>query len=225
MNQHFLSFFKGHMRKNNSFQISKKNNKKLIIFIHGLCADTVLFKQIASSLNNLGYDFGYYNYNSKKYSLNTLSNELSHKINTIVQDYTQIVVIGHSMGGIISLLTKKINSKIDKVICISTPLNGSKSARFITRTMPKKITGISVYDLKYKLDTLPDPDLIIYSELNNFNRNILSNQPGDGIIFTNEMIPDNKNIKCIKILNEGHTKILWNNQTIQMIKKYILSLA
>lgn len=221
MTKHFISFIKGHLRQKNTFLFESNQQDKLIIFVHGLCADTLLFETMKKSFTH--YDFAFFNYNSKKYTLNELSDFLAETINHINYKYKEIIIISHSMGGIISLLTKNKTNKINKIICIATPINGSYSARVVTNIIPKKLTGISIHDLNHKIDNLPLPDLIIYSELNKFNRNILQNKPGDGIVFSHEIIPENNSTSYAKIDNVGHTAILWHPETINVVKKYLES--
>lgn len=132
-----------------------ENKKNLVIFIHGLFGSKstwenkneeyltdILYSQPEIRGN---FDLGNLNYKSKiikKYfllkkdqlTIKELSKMLETEINVIGKKYENIILIGHSMGGIIAkqyILDNIENNKVKLYISIATPHLGSNMANFI----------------------------------------------------------------------------------------------
>lgn len=134
-----------------------KSKKIGIVFVHGLGSKAVVWNKIIDLLKkdiNLKDKFVYYcydypthkcNYFKKLPNINQLSNGLESFINLKCIECDIIIIVGHSMGGLIArkyildyIKRKKQPSlKVQKLILYSTPNNGSGFANLGTFFNPR----------------------------------------------------------------------------------------
>lgn len=132
-----------------------KNNKNLIIFIHGLFGSDKTWKNIeGNKLYDLlynensikdNYDIGEFTYKSKlvskisifkknNLSIKEISESFKSEIDIVAKNYENIILIGHSMGGLIAkqyLIDNLKNNKIKVYISLATPHKGSGLANYL----------------------------------------------------------------------------------------------
>ena len=163
-----------------------------------------------------------FNYSSHQ-TLETITNHLYNEIIKILphSDY-KLSFVAHNMGGVIvGRLIEKLDMagiKWHDYISIATPFHGSKSARFISAITPRFLTGHAIREIRSPNIPSKTPVLIL-GRLSGFNRCLLSNELGDGVITDNECILKDK---ADYIVDAGHTKILWHSQTLNIIKKILI---
>ena len=118
------------LNKNDIFYCSskKKNKKGVIIYVHGFSSTYYLHHQFFLANNFEEYDYFSINFKGHKisdtqtklseYDINQYANELINEIKK--HHLTNIILIGHSMGGGIALLAyQKLASKIIKIILVN----------------------------------------------------------------------------------------------------------
>lgn len=109
--------------KNNS-----PNKKGVIIYVHGFTSSYYLHHEFVLANDLSEYDYFSMNFHEQEvekdhrklqdYDINNYANELIEKI--LYYDFKNIILIGHSMGGGISLLIyMKIASRIKKIILVN----------------------------------------------------------------------------------------------------------
>lgn len=110
-------------------------------------------------------------FRGKKYagnlSIKTHANTLKGDIESYIDDYSEIFIISHSMGGLITLEllfdcfsnNDPLLEKITKIIMLASPLAGSDNSDDIknfleTKALTKKIFSYAVMELAPKSDTI-----------------------------------------------------------------------
>jgi len=108
----------------------QKPHKKDVLFIHGAWASPISFNYIAFKLKdhpNLG-DLHYFSYDIQRRTVPQIIKAARHLIDHDIQKDT--VVVGHSLGGIISLhLHDSVYT--DSIVTAAAPLDGLHMNRFI----------------------------------------------------------------------------------------------
>ena len=126
-------------QKNAEIQIdddwqSKTKNKPLVICIHGLKSSPLKFKFFREHLRESGYATAAMSYDDHQ-SIVTSANQLSEIATQLLGDEDQqpeIVLIGHSMGGLVAREWTENpsinNDRISRLITVGTPHRGSNWA-------------------------------------------------------------------------------------------------
>ena len=113
------------------FVYENKDSKTIVIFIHGILEGPNQFKEFAEILHKEGFSYSaillhghgksgkYFAKSSREKWMNSVDKEiLKHKDN-----YENIILVGHSMGALLSLLfALKYKNKVKGIVLISTPL-------------------------------------------------------------------------------------------------------
>lgn len=113
------------------FIYENKDSKTIVIFIHGILEGPNQFKEFAEILHKEGFSYSaillhghgksgkYFAKSSREKWMNSVDKEiLKHKDN-----YENIILVGHSMGALLSLLfALKYKNKVKGIVLISTPL-------------------------------------------------------------------------------------------------------
>lgn len=118
-------------------------NNIRVILLHGYNKDESDMYSLGEVLEDEGYLVDYLNmpltYNNIEESISMLKDLLLGLKGSGVDRRDEIILIGHSMGGLVirgALAEKRIRKIVDKVVLISTPNNGSKLARTAYRYLP-----------------------------------------------------------------------------------------
>lgn len=81
------------------------------------------------------------------FSISELSEQLNYKIKTEFNEFEEIILVGHSMGGIIARksIINHFNPNVKKLILYASPINGSNAANFLNYFTKK---NVQLNDLK-----------------------------------------------------------------------------
>lgn len=115
---------------------NQENNKShLVIFLHGIGKNS-------SSLNKLEKFISSYNFTTFNVSYPSTENSIEEIVDIIhesilnkINDYDKVSFVGFSMGGLVvrAYLNKYHLPKLDKVVMIGTPNNGSEVSDFFEK--------------------------------------------------------------------------------------------
>ncbi|MEM4260497.1 MAG: alpha/beta hydrolase [Candidatus Woesearchaeota archaeon] len=195
---------------------------KEIWYIHGANCSSISFNRIVDKLPK--HKAYFIDYDSK-----TSLDEILHYVWEKLPEHREINLIGHSLGGIISILLSheakfpEANKKIliDKIVTISSPLGGSIHANLLRYMFPeyKILKGISTKSefieslLRLGISV---PTLSLVSIAGNLPT---VKEKNDGIVT----ISSQKALKgptYIEI-NANHFEILQSDETIKEIKNFL----
>ena len=113
------------------FLYENKNSDTIVIFIHGILEGPNQFKSFADIVYNKGFSYSAILLNGhggsgKKFANSSKSkwiNSVEKEISKYKDNYKNIILVGHSMGAILSiLLSLKYKNKVKALILMSTPL-------------------------------------------------------------------------------------------------------
>lgn len=110
--------------------------KPLVILVHGIHGYVDM--DIPSLwLKHEGFDRKVFRYTPLGKNLEDIAKDFFSFLDKHTSGYESFSIIGHSMGGLVShiALTSKPQPKLNKVIYISTPFQGSQNADFYTKYM------------------------------------------------------------------------------------------
>lgn len=196
---------------------------KEIWYIHGANCTQLSFNRIIDKLPK--HDIRFINYDSR-WSIE----EICHYIWKKLPENKEIYLIGHSLGGIISILlshnaqfleaNKQINIK--KIITISSPLGGSLHANILHWVYPefKILKGIStkskfIEQLLYIGVLVPTMSIVSVGG----HLPTLFKEKNDGIVsISSQMALSGHNY--VKV-NANHFEVLQSDETISHIKNFI----
>ena len=132
---------------------------KLLVLVHGLCLNDLEWRRAghdhgAALAQNLGYTALYLHYNSGQH-ISTNGREFADLLERLVQQWpvpiSELVIIGHSMGGLVSRSACHYAAQaglawlpsLKKLICLGTPHHGAPLER--AGNWVNIILGISPY--------------------------------------------------------------------------------
>ncbi len=112
------------------FQFELSNSKTAVLFIHGILEGPYQFRELAKIATEKGYSayaillpgHGGTGEQFAKSSQAQWRNTVERKIEQLEQKYDDLIIVGHSMGALLSLLMIPQHSKIRKAFLIATPL-------------------------------------------------------------------------------------------------------
>jgi pimeloyl-ACP methyl ester carboxylesterase len=168
-----------------------------------------------------------FDYHSVLFKESILDN-LNNLIGSIPQE-NEIVLVGHSLGGLVSrlYLSKFKPQRKIKLITLGSPHKGSLIAKRINNTILKPLLGKST-KIGFLLKELPEWDnsypLISIAGVkdiglvNVFIKDV--NEPNDGTVFLSETIVENAE-KHVVIENMHHSQLIAHPRAIEEVKKWI----
>jgi pimeloyl-ACP methyl ester carboxylesterase len=190
---------------------------KHLVFIHGLNATSNSFNYLTAKLNLPSERVTCINYTSQQELLLSL-----HQVDELLPSSGELVLIGHSLGGIIStLLAHKYPERVKQVITIASPFGGSKAAIFmqwIPGTSPV-LQDITPYSRLIKLSQ-SKPAALVHSIITQGASIIGSSEPSDGVITVASqlMTPAGKHTAKIR---SNHFEVLMMPRTAKLIQKIL----
>ncbi len=194
-----------------SRHLPKSNNhssKKIIIFIHGYLGHSSDWTYFISKLNkNSTYLCYALNHTSFK-SVPELAQKTTKEIEGLKLQPKDIILIGHSMGGLIaSYIAENSDLPIKKVYSLGAPLLGTPIARYGMGSSCKDMIPLSPF-----LNGLKDQILNSHPKKYFFLWSILDNTVFPAPI---DHTFDKQQVTFIKCL--GHTNILFSNKVFNTI--------
>lgn len=183
-----------------------------ICFIHGLGATKNCFMFLEQELGHparIAYDSGA--------ALHRSISEVSRQLPP-----GPLILIGHSLGGLIAAhIALDKTHDVQKLITISSPLGGSKAARYLKYFMPtfpimQDIVPASHYIKRLQLAPKPCPVLSIISTDGGFP---ILGEPNDGTVEIASM----KAIQYAKKveIKANHFEVLLKSKTVDAIREFI----
>lgn len=202
-------------------------NMKTIILIHGLHMHSwhlYLMKKRLKKDKNLNIrNFGYM---STRFN-DTILSRLNDLVNSIDSNQ-EIVIVAHSMGGLVSrlYLNKFKPQRKIKLITLGTPHQGSLVANKINKTFLRFFLGKSVKS--GLIDPIPEWDnsypLISIAGIK--NKGVVKifapkiKEDNDGTVFLSETIVHNATAHVI-LQNMHHSQMIIDSRAIEEIKNWI----
>lgn len=111
------------------------NNGEYVVLLHGIARTAKSMEPFAKLLAKNGYNIINYDYESRKYNLDELADQLNIYLADRVESKHKINFVGFSAGGIVArrFLTKYQNNyNVGKVIQVASPNHGSEYANFVS---------------------------------------------------------------------------------------------
>ena len=133
---------------------------RAVVVLHGLARSSASMNKISKALNSAGYTVCNIQYPSRKYSIEKLAvEEVYPEIEKCLPNLEQkIDFVTHSMGGIVvRQLAKSTDIKIDRVVMLSPPNQGSELVDKL-KVIPlfKFINGEAGLSLGTKVNSVPN---------------------------------------------------------------------
>lgn len=200
---------------------------KTVILIHGLHMHSLslsLMKKTLQKLDNVNIQA--FNYNSLLFDFSIIK-----KLHLFVNQFDindEIVLVGHSMGGLIArlYLTQHQPKREIKLITLGTPHYGSEVAKVINKTPLKIFLGTS--GKSGIIDEIPswgaEYKMICIAGIKKFGIVKLFlphlSDPNDGTVFVKEAILENAHEKII-LEDIHHIQLITNQQVINEVIKWV----
>jgi triacylglycerol esterase/lipase EstA (alpha/beta hydrolase family) len=200
---------------------------KTIILIHGLHMNSLSLHFMKKGLmKHTHLEVKSFNYNSILFNASTID-KFHNFIEKIPLNH-EIVLIGHSMGGLVGrlYLTQYCPKRKIKLITLGTPHYGSEVARVIYKTPLKIFLGTS--GKSGLLDTIPQwqaqyqticiagkKDIGIAKLFAHYIK-----EPSDGTVFVKEALLDNAHEKVI-LDDIHHIQLIGHKRVIHELAKWI----
>lgn len=201
---------------------------KTVILLHGLHMHSIHFFFMKKELKkDKNLDIRGFDYHSVLFKESILD-KLNNLVDSIPQE-NEIVLVGHSLGGLVSrlYLSKFKPQRKIKLITLGSPHKGSLVAQRINDTILKPLLGKST-QIGFLLKALPEWDnaypLISIAGVkkigvvNIFAKEI--EEPSDGTVFLSETMVENA-VKHIIIEDMHHSQLIAHPRAINEIKKWI----
>ncbi len=208
----YLLILKNFVNYNPLPQSWRNGTRGNVLLLPGVYENAHFFLQLGSELNTNGF---------RVHQIDSLVNQsmsVDQYCTTIKQfinnnQLNKVILLAHSKGGLIAkslLIDPSINKKIFKTICIATPFGGS--------WLSKLIPG--------GRDLAPNSSLIKKLDSNKQYNHLIHNLYP---IFDNHVIPNRhlflQGAKNYQVDVIGHTRILENKETINLIKKILVDVS
>ena len=113
------------------FLYENKESNTMVIFVHGILEGPKQFRKFTEVVYNKGFSYSAilldgHGGSGKKFANSSMKkwiNSVEKEILKYKDKYENIILVGHSMGGLLSiLLSLKYKNKVKSLILISTPL-------------------------------------------------------------------------------------------------------
>lgn len=204
-----------------------------ILFIHGMNGTPSDFKEIIENIDKSKYQAWVYFYPSGL-DLNDSIDILKISLDKLIESHklNEMIIIAHSMGGLISRgfineYSSKI--KIPTFITISTPWNGQESAKFsqlnasyLPASFGNMVPGSKFQKKILTKDFFNNTKHILLFGYESTNSLILDNS-NDGTISLSSQLFDKAQSQANEIygFNENHTSILKSKEVFLQINKIL----
>lgn len=201
---------------------------KTVVLVHGLHMHSIHFFFMKKELKkDKNLDVRGFDYHSVLFKEAILD-----KLNVLVESIpkeNEIVLIGHSLGGLVSrlYLSKFKPQRNIKLITLGSPHRGSLVAKRINNTILRPLLGKST-QIGFLLKELPAWDnsypLVSIAGVKNvgvvnlFAKDV--DEPSDGTVFLSETVVENSDNHVV-IENMHHSQLIAHPRAIDELKKWI----
>lgn len=185
-----------------------------ILAIHGAFSTPYVFNYIQHKLDN--YTFDHFSYQDKYKNVSTVIEDCNTKI---THDNEDVIILGHSLGGVIgaNLLS---NKKVKGLVTLASPVGGIKmnfyASNFLfKRTFIQEITPFSpvIVSCKDNIELTKKP---VYNIITTNGFSPFMNNENDGVVTVeSQLIKHSKQI----YVAANHHEILQHPQTILELAK------
>lgn len=185
-----------------------------ILAIHGAFSTPYVFNYIQHKLDN--YTFDHFSYQDKYKNVSTVIEDCNTKI---THDNEDVIILGHSLGGVIgaNLLS---NKKVKGLVTLASPVGGIKmnfyASNFLfKRTFIQEITPFSpvIVSCKDNIELTKKP---VYNIITTSGFSPFMNNENDGVVtIESQLIKHSKQI----YVAANHHEILQHPQTILELAK------
>ncbi len=208
-----------------------------VLLIHGMFMNVYLMAPFVNRLRSSGYEVRVF-----EYPLIPKEVDITTRFIKEVNDFQPNIVIGHSLGGTITIQHMSQFPSLEKVVCLGSPLNGSLLGRTLSQgrgswMLPKSIKLIATEGVTIPKDTSVQIGIIagtddtfnlfgiastfrLFGKTDNFkaDRKLPEN---DGVVLVSETNPRD-DIPHTKVFT-GHTGLIFSkqvhDQTIRFLKE------
>ncbi len=113
-------------------------SKPTVIFVHGLWMKGLEMTWLRSRMQDRGYPVSQFQYHTVS---QTLSDKCRRLHQHILREAGPVVLIGHSLGGVLSLHTLRMfpDLPVEKVICLGSPLVDTAAGRSLHSVQPGRL--------------------------------------------------------------------------------------
>ena len=203
------------------FVIKYKINMKRILLIHGIFMNPLFLSYIGKNLKKNGYQVEFFSY-----PLFPKDKHIKYNFLKKINDYKPNVIVGHSLGGNITIhQINDISDCVEKIICLGSPLAGSSIAQEISDSFLSFIISKSIKEM---LDTRVSkiesnlPVGMIAGTDNRIGMRLIFKAftgDSDGTVALDETKV--LNLKDRKELRVGHTSMLFSKDVVNEILYFI----
>lgn len=202
--------------------------KTPILFVHGMNGTPKDFEYIISKLNKEKYQPFLYYYPSG-INLNFTVDRLRYTIEKIrrIYNFNKIIIVAHSMGGLVSraFINRYSKIKIEKFITIATPWNGQKFAELGKDIAPKilPVFGNMIPGSAFQKNIQQKPfpkDLKHYLLFGYKGKSsFILDKSNDGVISLSSQLFEAAQIQAYSVhgFDESHISILNSKQVVNKI--------
>jgi 3-oxoadipate enol-lactonase len=215
--------------------INRKSNKSVLVFLHGLGGDTSAWKATLKHFKTHPILYQDLRGHGKSQVLG------SYKLEDFAQDLNeilhkekikkQIILIGHSMGGMISLVFYKLfKKKVKKIILINTSYDNIAKTSSLNFLQPFENT-IKKLIQKMRVSKKEDPKLINYKKIKGrsdimvffkgFFKNTKIKLKCLKGMMNHAVFPTLKSIKIPTLIIGGKKDLWFPNKTQRLMHRYI----
>ncbi|HIJ74014.1 MAG TPA: alpha/beta fold hydrolase [Candidatus Hydrogenedentes bacterium] len=117
---------------------------KVCILLHAFLRSKDSFKGLKKGLEAEGYEVYSVNYASSRYDLDTLAAQMRPLLERVQEDFEDVYIVTHSMGGIIArkILSQQEYPKVRRLVMIAPPNQGAVMADKLLDWWPSQyVTG------------------------------------------------------------------------------------
>jgi pimeloyl-ACP methyl ester carboxylesterase len=196
---------------------------KSILFVHGAWASSIGFNYIHEKLKDSENidKIEYFDYDTNYDHINDVIVNISNQINRLAENGNKVILIGHSLGGVISL-SVSMNKNVDKAILVSAPISGIKLPIVLQLyklpNLIKTVAEYSAFIANLKTLEYTNPIVLIASV---YGYNLAIHEPNDGIITVKSQLDWTPEGTVRHELKYGHHEILQSDELIEIIQNSI----
>lgn len=192
-----------------------ETQKTVFFFIHGAWASPASFNYLKDKLEDK-YGIAVFGYDCQSQSLEEIITSAKTHLSVVTKSSDNVIVVGHSLGGIIAVALEK-EERVSQVVTIASPLSGIRMNRmlewFLTYKAPviSSITTHSNFLASLHSETYTKPVNILMSTAG-FNPMI--NEPNDGVIPLTSQDTWVPHTAIISFIHANHFDILQHEDTL-----------